>query len=474
MTESLSERWTRCKELLRHRLSEEDAATWLPPLQLASLSASRAVICGVPNSFFKNRIDRRFGPLVRQCLAEAFATTRLKETLSLELRVGSAAGAAPEPGEGASAEAARPRSGEREEHPGHDASGLSFSSCIEGEANAAALALAREVVRTPGKRFNPFYLAGGVGLGKSHLLRVIAAELARAFPTWKIVYRTAEQFTNEVVDGIRRKRMPFVREALRTTDALLLDDVQFLQVSQRSREELLHTFDALHDAGKQLVFSSDRFPAGLEGMEDPLRSRLEMGLVAELGMPDKTMRLALLEAKAQEHGMALPPESAQLLAERISTGFRQVEGAFVRVAAYAALGGGLLTPDFVARVAEPFFDQEPEPEGIPATGEAVLGIVCDHFGITVSTLRSRSRTARLSKARRVAVYLLHEVSGLSYPEIGAALGNRTHSTIVYAMNKIRAELRSEPVFMRAVRQMRRELSGENSLPPRARPLSSGA
>lgn len=491
MMERVSERWTRCKELLRHRLNEEDAATWLPHLELASLSPGKAVFHGVPNIFFKKRIEGRFAPLMRECLAEAFEAPPLAEELALELCVGPlpAAGAGPEGLEavvaGESAQRDWPGNGEtdgqtvpignwrREEQPrpgGAEPGGgeagtdgkneFAFASCIEGEANTAALALARRVAEAPGGRYNPFYLAGGVGLGKTHLLRVIAAEVARARPGARVVYRTAEAFTNDVLDGIRRKRMAAVRELYRGAELLLLDDVQFLQVSQRSQQELLHTFDALLAAGKQVVFSADRFPGELTAMDITLRTRMEMGLVAELTPPDSKMRLAMLRARAPRHGLHLPEESALLLAEKITSGFRQLEGALVRLAAYASLSGEAVTAEFVAETAAPFFEEAPEPPGLPVSGDVVLGRVCDHFGITMKALRSRGRTAHLAKARRVAAYLLREAGGLSYPEIGAALGDRTHSTMVYALGTVRTEMKEDPFFRAAVHRMQRSLKGE--------------
>ncbi len=485
MMEPVSERWTRCKELLKHRLDEEDAATWLPPLELASLSPGKAVFHGIPNTFFKNRIQARFAPLVRECLAEAFGAPPLGEDLALDLRVGGApsreislhqpqvGGPAEFPGAVYPEVDPLPPEASQSAYGGAGApvrpgvpgsAEFSFADCIEGEANAAALKLSRQVADAPGARYNPFYLVGGVGLGKSHLLRVIAAEVSRAEPSLRVVYRTAEAFTNDVLDGIRRKRMPAVREVYRTADLLLVDDVQFLQVSERSQQELLHTFDALHGAHKQVVFSADRFPAELGRLEPTLRSRMEMGLAAEIAPPNSKMRLAFLMAKARSNGLELPPESAQLLAQKITSGFRQLEGALVRVAAYAALHGEAATPAFVARVAEPFFEEEPEPPGLPVSEEIVLGRVCDHFGLAMKTLRSRGRTAHLAKARRVAVYLLRETGGLSFPEVGAALGNRSHSTIIHAMRVVQKELDSDPAFRKAVFRLRCSLAGGKGKP----------
>ena len=191
---------------------------------------------------------------------------------------------------------------------------------------------------------------------------------------------------------------------------------------------------------------------------------MEMGLTAEIGPPNREMRLAFLVARARSNGLELPSESAELLAQKITSGFRQLEGALVRVAAYAALHGEMATPDFVARVAEPFFEEEPEPPGLPISEEIVLGRVCDHFGLTMKTLRSRGRTAHLAKARRVAVYLLREAGGLSFPEVGAALGNRSHSTRVHAMRVAQMELDADPAFRKAVFRMRRSLANGDGTP----------
>ena len=479
MSDVLADRWKHCKEIIQHRLNQEDAAAWLPALELTSISPEKAVLSGIPNPFFKNRIGHQFAPLLRQCLAESFGQTRFEEDFQLELRIGKAG---PGRGRGGGATAAAGEAvpagnvaaAQEPEANGDMMAGgvsrpetadarFSFDTFVEGPSNRLALKLARDVAAHPGGRRNPLFIVAGVGLGKTHLLRAIAHEAKRRSPQPRVIYRTAEEFTNEVVDGIRQKRMKALRNRYRTVDMLLLDDVEFLLVSVKAQEELLHTFDAVQSAGGQLVFGSNRFPAALEGLNPTLLSRLEAGLATELGEPEQELRLGMLKMKARAEGVPLSAEAAQLLVRRISTGFRRLEGALVRLAAYASMLAEPITPDFVNKVAEPLFDPEPlASPGLPVAGDLVLGRVCDHFGITMKTLRSRERTARIARARGVAVYLLREAGALSYPEIGAALGGRSHSTILHAMRKIERELAADPHYRRAVNGLLADLQGGGS------------
>ncbi|MCZ6842659.1 MAG: chromosomal replication initiator protein DnaA [SAR324 cluster bacterium] len=473
MTDPLADRWKQCKEIIQHRLKEEDAAAWLPALELTSLSPSKAVLSGIANPFFRNRIGHQFAPLLRECLAESFVQTRFDEDFQLELCVGSGAGRQADP-EGAGgmiaagdADGLAPANLLAADETGHNPfSGpedrYTFHTLVEGPCNRLALQLAREVAAKPGKRHNPLFIVGGIGLGKTHLLRAIAHQTRRAHPLFKVIYRTAEEFTNDVVDGIRRKRMKAFREKYRGADLLLLDSVEFLSVSVKAQEELLHTFDALHAAEAQLVFSSTRFPAALDGLDPALRSRFEPGLVTELSEPDDALRLRMLQAKAAMEQVMLPENVARLLIERISSGFRRLEGALVRLIAYASMLNEPITVNFAARVAEPFFDPAPpEAAGLPVTADAVLGAVCDQYGITVKALRSRNRMKTLVEARRVAMYLLREAGGLSYPEIGAALGSRTYSTVQQALGKVERDLMTNIGFKNALSGLREELKSRN-------------
>ena len=468
MTDRLTNRWNRCKTHIEGGLSREDAFAWLPFVGLESLGEEGAVLTGVPNSFFRNRIAQFFTTLIRDCLAVEFPEHRFSPTFRLELRIGEprnpARGPAetPVPGPPPVAEA-------DEATPFGPRGRYTFASLVEADGNRVALQAAWEVIAAPGARFNPFVVVGGGGAGKTHLLQAMTGELAARHPGGRVVSLTGEGFTNAVLEGIRLRRMGGARERFRGADALLVDGVDFLGVSERAQQELLHTFDALLNGGKQMVFSSDRFPGQLARLDPALQARLQTGLTVELAETGEEWRLNLLRRRAAAEEIILPEEAARLLAARIQTGSRQLEGALLRVAAYASLQGRPITAELAEEVAGPYFDRAEGPPELLVSSEKVLARVADRFGLTLKTLRARLATQNVSRARRVAAYLLRELGGLSYAEIGTELGNRAYSTVYESLQAARAEMATDLSFRRTVLTLRQDLTEEEELPPSRRP-----
>ena len=450
--EDLSGRWLRCKEGLNNRLGEDDRAGWLQRMELIRLDREGAVFEGIPNSYLKNRILERFLPLLRESLQAEFTDLDLPDNLAVTLHVSDPL--AEEPEIFPSADSARAQKPEPEFLLDPK---FRFDTFLEGQENQLPLKFAREVIEAPGTRYNPLFLVGGVGTGKTHLLQAMARQLKEADPQGRILYLTSETFTNEVITGIRTRQMAGVRERFRSARALLLDDVDFIKVSGRAQEELLHTFDAIKAKGAQLVFSAGVFPREITSLDPTLRSRMEAGLVVELHPMDTEARMKLILRLAGESSLPLSQDMARLLATRITTGARQIEGALVRLAAYSSMGSHPLNLDFLLRTASPFFDRDPAQAGIPISDDLVLGTVADHFGLTMKILRSRDNSAKVSKARRVAAYLLRELGGLSLPEIGAALGNRTHSTIIQSLKTLGREMEENFHYRQAIQQLRDDL-----------------
>jgi chromosomal replication initiator protein len=303
------------------------------------------------------------------------------------------------------------------------------------------LALARQVAAEPG-RHTPFFLVAEPGLGKTHLVGAIGREVAARHPDWRIVQRTGEQFTLDVLEGIRARRMPAVRETYRGADVLLLDDLGFIEVSPKAQEELLHTFEALHAAGRQMVFAADRPPTALTGLNEALRSRLERSLVAELTPPGPATRLAILESMATRMETKIPASELAFLAERITGSPRRMEGALVRISTYASMLGRPVDAAFVREIASPWLDSDPtDREQVPPA--LVLAAVCREFGMTQRQLRDRDRSRQRDLARQVAMRLLRERSGLAYGEIGRLLGNRSHSTVVEAVAALERKMAAQ-------------------------------
>lgn len=487
---SLDEQWMQCKDALREALDPDEALAWLPGLQLAHLSPERAVLAGVPNAFFQQRILRQFTPLLRRSLAGAFADWALRPDFQLDLRIGTEgtarereahradpadrAGTArpdlasahlagqlslfPEdPSEAPEGAGLSEASGTEGTRGPAGAEMLGFAAFQVGAENRVAALLAREVGEQPG-RHNPFFLAGPAGAGKSHLLGAIAAAWAARHPDWRIVRRGAEQFTVEVLDGIRRKRMPAVRETYRGADALLLDDLGFLEVSAKAQEELLHTFETLYGAGKPIALAADRVPSALRGLSEPLRSRLEAALVAEVGLPGYETRRAILRAGSTRAGLKLGEVELQFLAERVTGNARKLEGVLARLTAQASLLRRAPDAALVRELAAPWLDPEPVLEMLLAPG-AVLEAVCAEFGLTLRQLRSRERSRQRDLARQMAMRLLRERSGLASAEIGRWLGNRAHSTVVEAIAALGRKLERDARLRDTFTQLQRKIDG---------------
>ncbi len=453
MPDRLDERWDRCKAAIGRFISPEDAAAWLPPLHLCDVAPDRIVLDGVPNTFFRNRISSRFGTLILENLREAFPEVAFARDPSLVLRVGPGAGALP------AGVATGPAGAGTHPHSGAAANGAdeaapytgTLDTFLPAPGNSEALHFAREIAAAPGKRFNPLLLVGGTGLGKTHLLQGVAHALrSRGVDA---LYVSGEQFRNEVLDAITRKRMQPLRDRYRSAPALLVDDLAFLPISPKAQEELLHTFDALHGRGHQLVLAADRLPRELPGLSDALRSRLEMGLVVELGAPDVAARGRMVQQWAAEARVTLPAAVVALLAERITHDTRRLEGAVIRLRAYAGLYGEAITRSFAERIAAPFFDAA-EPDGaLPVARDAILERVADRCGVTVRALKGRGRSPNLTAARRVAVHLLKTLGNCSYAEVGALLGNRSHSTMVHAHQRLQAAMADDERLLRKVQAL---------------------
>ncbi len=478
MRDRSEDRWEHCKTWIENRLGEEDAAAWLSALRLDDLNPHRIVLGGIPNSFFKNRISSLYQPLILEGLRSGYPEISFESDPVFEFRVESGwPGAERLPSSGKPlATEAKPGAGSGPlgvpsssedgrdgsvENPSAMASRHTFDSFISDEGNRSALQFAKTIASHPGRRFNPFVLVGGTGVGKTHLMQAIGNALIATLPPGKTVrYRTGEEFKNEVFEGIAKKRMARVREAYRGVEVLLLDGLQFLPVSPTAQEELLHTLDHLHRKGKQLVFSADRYPRALPNMGEALGARLEMGLIAEMLPPGEETRRRLAIARGKEEGFMLPESVAGYLAARITASVRQLEGAVVRLGAYAGLYGNEITEDFAERIAAPFFDFQPGNGIIPPARDTILERVAKRFGVTVSALKGRERGANIINARRIAIHLLKFEGKCSYPQIGTLLGNRSHSTVLHSHHILMEGMRGDERLKRHVMKLARDVAAE--------------
>jgi chromosomal replication initiator protein len=309
----------------------------------------------------------------------------------------------------------------------------SFDDFVIGSSNRFAHAAAVAVSEAPAKSYNPLFIYGGAGLGKTHLLHAIGHYVRSLYPRLAVRYLTTEQFTNEFINAIRDDRITAFQRTYRQTDVLLIDDIQFLENKERTQEEFFHTFNALHNAEKQIVISSDRPPKQIAQLEDRLRSRFEWGLMTDVQPPDLETRIAILRKKAETDRLGVSPEVLELIASKVASNIRELEGALIRVSAFASLQQALPDSEMAEMVLKDLFPDDREQEvGV----QLIMDEVADYFSLTVEDLCSPSRSRQLVTARQIAMYLTRELTELSLPRIGKAFGGRDHTTVMHAKSKI--------------------------------------
>jgi chromosomal replication initiator protein len=312
---------------------------------------------------------------------------------------------------------------------------FTFGSFVVGSSNQFAHAAAQAVAMDPSRRYNPLYLYGGVGMGKTHLMHAIGRALVTAGKT-RVIYTTSERFTNEVVSGIKHGKMPELRARYRTADVLLIDDIQSLASKDRTQEEFFHTFNELHDAQKQIVISSDCQPKEIDGMVERLRSRFEWGLMADIQPPDLETRMAILQKKAEFEGTTLPPEVCLFIAEKTKSNVRELEGALVKLVAFSSLTETPITIGMARQVLKHLLEKQDR----KITIEAVQKAVAEKYGIKPAQLREKSNRKEIVAPRQVAMFLVKELTHASLPEIGRAFGGKHHTTVIHSIARV-AELK---------------------------------
>ncbi|HVH62891.1 MAG TPA: chromosomal replication initiator protein DnaA [Candidatus Dormibacteraeota bacterium] len=329
-----------------------------------------------------------------------------------------------------------------------------FSSFVVGHNSQFAHAAAKAVAEAPGDSYNPLFLYGGVGLGKTHLMHAIGHEVHERFPRKRVVYLTSEQFTNEVISSIATARMGEFRHKYRTVDVLLIDDVQFLAGKDRTKEEFFHTFNALHEINKQIVISSDRPPKEIPTLEDRLRSRFEWGLIADIQPPDFETRLAILHSKLGENSSLIAEEVLSFMAHKVQRNIRELEGALTRIQAFAAVHQRPIDQEEAARLLS---DIIPAGTRKPINVDRIQALVADYYNVTLDDMKGKRRDKHIVFPRQVAMYLVREETPSSLPAIGKAFGGRDHTTALHSIEKIANELKEDERLRYEVQSIREKL-----------------
>jgi chromosomal replication initiator protein len=447
LVDEAQELWTRCADMLRAQVSE---AVWLTTFHGAEAVEmhDHMLVLSVPSSVVKERIEVRYLTLVHSALADAGARDfelnievhtdegehqPLDGTIDLTGRPATNGGGAPTAVEAPTATTTAPSPSPN----GREREGVNlrytFEAFVIGTSNRFAHAAALSVAETPARSYNPLFIYGDAGLGKTHLLQAIAHYVQENYPSFVVRYVTTETFLNQFVDAIRANAMADFKKRYREVDVLLLDDIQFIEKSEQLQEELFHTFNALYQANRQIVLSSDRPPDAISTLEDRLRSRFKMGLTTEINPPELETRLAILRKKAESEPVPPPPDVLEFIASHITNNIRELEGALIRACAYASLTGEQLTVDLAEFVlADIITDSQPR----PITPELILQKTSDMFTFSVDEIRGKSRRRPLVTARQISMYVFRELTDLSYPAIAREFGGRDHTTVIHAVEKI--------------------------------------
>lgn len=442
LTRDPAELWQQALRHLAQHVSQANFETWLEGTEGMRIS-DHALVLGTKSEFVTEWLQKRMRPLIVRTLTELagepldirFEPLRPDMNGTTATALQGVSGEAVTDGN----EIPRPRLRER----------YTFESFIVGPANRLAFAAAEGVAGAPGRLYNPLFLYGAAGLGKTHLLQAIGHRTMDA--GLKVIYISAEQFTNQLITAIGQRRQEEFRQRYRSADVLLIDDIQFIAGKEGTQEEFFHTFNDLYESARQIVITSDKGPALIQHLEDRLRTRFEWGMIADIQAPDMETRVAILRAKAAEANTRVPDEVLHVIAARYTNNIRELEGSLTRILAYARLTSEALSPELVQSALASLQPEEPR---LPPSPDLIMNVVCRYFGLDREALLSKSREKRVAYPRQLAMYLMRELAQRSLVEIGISLGGRDHSTVHHGWRKMERSLVVDPETKRDIASLR--------------------
>jgi chromosomal replication initiator protein len=438
----IQELWARTLEAIQDKISKPSFETWLKATEAVDLEAD-ILIVSAPNDFARDWLESRYADLVRDTLREVTGSSLGVKFVSHTAEKNDDQDEAP---------AQRVPETPEEEAPAKSQLNprYTFDTFVIGSGNRFAHAASLAVAEAPAKAYNPLFIYGGVGLGKTHLMHAIGHYVLGHSTSSRVVYISSEKFTNEFINSIRDNKTIQFRNKYRSVDILLIDDIQFLAGKEQTQEEFFHTFNALHEANKQIIISSDRPPKEIPTLEDRLRSRFEWGLITDVQPPDLETRIAILRKKAIADNLDVPSEVLAFIADRVDTNIRELEGALIRVVAYSALMNQPVSPELAA---EALKDIMPHSRPKVISIQDIQQEVCNYYRLRVEELKSKKRTKSVAFPRQIAMYLCRELTDHSLPKIGEDFGGRDHTTVIHAHEKISRVLTQDPQLEQAINEL---------------------
>jgi chromosomal replication initiator protein len=429
--------WEKSLQIIKEKVSQQNFETWIRPIKIVSMEGSH-IHLSVPNKFFKDWLLENYHSVIKDSIVSLVGND-----INVNLNVSQ------------EHENSQGFPHKREYH--HDVPRTkhkpsrskihqslnphySFERFVIGSCNQFAHAASVAVAEQPAKNYNPLFIFGGVGLGKTHLLNAIGLFTHSLYADMSVLYISAEEFMNELINSIRYDKMPKFREKYRNIDCLLMDDIQFIAGKEKTQEEFFHTFNTLHDSGKQIVVTSDKFPKDIPNLEGRLRSRFEWGLIADIQPPEMETKIAIIEKKAQENNLSIPSNVALYLASNAESNIRELEGFLIRIGAYSSLSGREIDINLAKEVLKKVLRQS-EKEAV--TIDEIVKAVTGKLGVKISDVKSQKKNKNLVWARQIAMYLSRKMTSSSFPDIGEKIGGRDHSTVIYANNKISKALEGD-------------------------------
>ena len=437
METDLKKLWENTLNIIKGEMSEVSFNTWIKSCEPISIS-SNTIKISVPNVFTQDILEKRYKDLVINSIYSACSKQYNVEFLTES--------------EIQEANSDKPTDSSEQNHKDSMSITVSdemsstlnpkytFDSFVIGNSNRFAHAASLAVAESPAKAYNPLFIYGGVGLGKTHLMHAIGHYILQGNPNAKVVYVSSEKFTNELINSIKDDKNEEFRTKYRSVDVLLIDDIQFIAGKERTQEEFFHTFNTLHDANKQIILSSDRPPKEIPTLEDRLRSRFEWGLIADIQAPDFETRMAILKKKADVEKLNVPNEVMVYIATKIKSNIRELEGALIRIVAYSSLTNREITVDLATEALKDIISNK---QNKNITIDLIQDVIAAYFNLRVEDLKSQRRTRNIAYPRQIAMYLSRKLTDMSLPKIGEEFGGRDHTTVIHAHDKISKDLELE-------------------------------